>query len=444
MDCTLLATAMQRSSTGLIMVDESRSIILWNNKMESWSGLTQEVVIGQQLATVFPGHALAPRLLRAVDLATRTGSSSVLSQAFTPHPFPLTQVQDPSRRAVQSVTIQGLLGEDARRSCLLEIQDLSHSDQREKLILKKSHELQHNSEELATAHMQLEDELRNRRMLLHSITSLLVAIDDEDRIVQWNDSAKMILGGSAQERLGTTITQARIPWDTAAVELACQSCRREERTVQLPSLDYTRDDGTVGVLDARIHPLLDGAGKCRGVLLLAEDQTEHMQLRVQLETGRKVAAIGQLAAGIAHEINTPIQFVADNVSFLQHAFEDVLSLLERAALDGERDMSPADRDELLLEVPLAIGQALEGVRRVSKIVGAMKSFSHPGQTQMTRVDLNALIESTVTVSTSAWKYVAEVQLDLDSELPMVDCLPGLLNQVILNLIVNAAHAIEDL
>ena len=103
----------------------------------------------------------------------------------------------------------------------------------------------------------------------------------------------------------------------------------------------------------------------------------------------------------------------------------------------------ADTEYLLEEIPRAIRQSLEGLERVAKIVRSMKEFSHPGGEEMQAIDLNRAIESTLTVSRNEWKYVADVATDFDPQLPMVDCLPGEINQVVLNLIVNAAHAIAD-
>ena len=190
------------------------------------------------------------------------------------------------------------------------------------------------------------------------------------------------------------------------------------------------------------------------------DITERKQMERDLGQARKLEAIGQLAAGIAHEINTPTQFVGDNIRFLHDAFPDLLALAERcrevaaqlSSVPGEASatlaatlreaLEAADSEYLSEEVPRAIEQALEGVDRVSKIVRAMKEFSHPSTTK-TRIDLNHAIESTITVARSEWKYVADLTTDLDPELPPVPCVPAELNQTILNLLVNAAHAIAD-
>jgi signal transduction histidine kinase len=182
-------------------------------------------------------------------------------------------------------------------------------------------------------------------------------------------------------------------------------------------------------------------------------------MELQLRQSQKLEAIGQLAAGIAHEINTPTQYVGDNTRFLKDSFES-LSLLLRsheqlAAAVKNNTLSPehlarveqisaaTDIDYLFEQIPLAITETLEGVARITKIVRAMKEFSHPGGTAKTASDINRAIGSTVTVAHNEWKYVANLKLDLDPALPPVPCFVGEFNQCILNLVVNAAHAISD-
>ena len=195
------------------------------------------------------------------------------------------------------------------------------------------------------------------------------------------------------------------------------------------------------------------------LVLMHLDTTEQKHLELQLQQSQKLESIGQLAAGIAHEINTPTQFIGDNTIFLRESFQAILGLLppfldllERAdteALAGgpasglRAALENADLEFLQEEIPKAINQCLEGVGRVSKIVGAMKEFSHPGSATKMPLDLNRAIESTALVCMSEWKYVAEMVMELDPDLPNVPCLVGAVNQVMLNLIINAAHAISD-
>jgi len=213
-------------------------------------------------------------------------------------------------------------------------------------------------------------------------------------------------------------------------------------------------NGSLLEQDVTISPVLDDAGRVVNLVYIIRNIGDKNQLERQLAQAQKLESIGQLAAGIAHEINTPTQYVGDNTRFIKDAFEDVgvlfttLTELKESANGSvpaeaiEKAMEKADVEYLQDEVPRALDQSIEGVERVSKIVRAMKAFSHPAQDK-TPVDLNAAIQSTVTVASNEWKYVAEIQTDFDPGLPLVTCLPGEFNQVILNMIVNAAHAIAD-
>jgi signal transduction histidine kinase len=189
----------------------------------------------------------------------------------------------------------------------------------------------------------------------------------------------------------------------------------------------------------------------------AEEARKMME--VQLRGAQKLESIGQLAAGIAHEINTPTQYIGDNVRFLEASFGDLKEIhqwyekirlaikhnapVAELMVEMESCMRRVDPGFLMAEIPRAIEQTLEGVDRVAKIVRAMKEFSHPGTEEKTPVNLNKALETTLTVARNEWKYVARIETDFDPDLPLVPCLPGEFNQVILNLVVNAAHAIAD-
>ncbi len=189
------------------------------------------------------------------------------------------------------------------------------------------------------------------------------------------------------------------------------------------------------------------------------DISERKKIEAELAQSHRLEAVGQLAAGIAHEINTPTQYVGDNARFLQDAFSQLSELLNKfealveSAKQGdvsveevaklEKQLSESDWDYLSAEIPRAIEQSLEGVARVSTIVKAMKEFSHPMNEEKREIDVGRLLENAITISRNEWKYVAEVELEVDPFLPPVRCRPGEINQVFLNLIVNAAQAIAE-
>lgn len=171
---------------------------------------------------------------------------------------------------------------------------------------------------------------------------------------------------------------------------------------------------------------------------------------------QRLESLGQLAAGIAHEINTPAQFVSDNVRFLQTEFANLLRLmskyeellLQESTLEFKKRQLEALQQEVdfefvKTEVPLAIGQSLDGLERITTIVRAMKEFSHPGAAAKEPADVTKLISSTVEVCRNRWKYVADLKTSFAPDLPLIPCIVSELNQVILNLLVNAADAIID-
>jgi two-component system, NtrC family, sensor kinase len=175
---------------------------------------------------------------------------------------------------------------------------------------------------------------------------------------------------------------------------------------------------------------------------LRVDIERRKQLEVELAQAEKLRAVGQLASGIAHELNTPIQYVSDNVSFLERAFGTLAVRVTRTISASLPPRARKELDFIYANVPGAIEAAVEGCRRVAEIVGAMKVFAHPDSNDFVAADINRALTSTLAVAQNVVKNVADVTLDL-ADLPEVECRIGDVNQVFLNLIVNAAHAVTD-
>jgi signal transduction histidine kinase len=181
------------------------------------------------------------------------------------------------------------------------------------------------------------------------------------------------------------------------------------------------------------------------VLLVNEQLREQMWLReaaeVELSLAQKLEAVGRLAAGIAHEINTPIQYISGSVHFLGAAFEDLFTVV-RTLQEGKLPNPEIDLAFLHEEIPRSIARTVEGTKRVASIVGAMKEFAHPDTSEKARADINRALENTFVIARNEYKYVAQIEFE-GGEIPEVVCNIGELSQVFLNLIVNAAHAIAD-
>ncbi len=314
-----------------------------------------------------------------------------------------------------------------------------------------------------TKRKQAEDELRaahsDLEQMVSSLSSLLIEITPDGVVRRWNKVAKDVFGLQEEQVLFHQLSELDLTWELERVLEGIEQCKRAKEPVRLCDIPFRRQDGTRGFLGFTVNPKINQDGDLLGLILMGSDITERRVLETQLLQAQKLESVGQLAAGIAHEINTPIQFVGDNIQFLQDSFNDLLRLLEayKKTCEGrggsekmEQQLQEAraledeiDLPYLMEEIPKAIEQSLEGVKRVAKIVRAMKEFSHPGAEEKMLIDLNHAIENTITVARNEWKYVADLETDLDPDLPPVPCLPGELNQVILNLIINAAHAISD-
>ena len=214
---------------------------------------------------------------------------------------------------------------------------------------------------------------------------------------------------------------------------------------------------TGDLLDVEVYSRLLRFRDRAAILAVVQDVTDRKRLELELQQSQRLEAVGQLAAGIAHEINTPIQFVGDNLHFLHDAFATRQTALQQyqrhlrdevaagtassAVLESwEKALEAADMEYLATEVPAALQQSLDGVERVATIVRAMKAFAHPGQKEKVAADLNRALADTLTVARNELKYVAEIETDF-GELPPVVCHLGDLNQVFLNLLVNGAQAI---
>ena len=309
-----------------------------------------------------------------------------------------------------------------------------------------------------------EEELRLQKILLESQSEAsldgVLVISAEGKIISLNQRF-IEIWGIADEVLATR---------SGAAALRTIADKLNDPGEFLELADYPRQDTDeksdeeIILKDGRIlhyysAPVKSSDNVYYGRASYFRDITERKGLENQLRQAQKLESVGQLAAGISHEINTPTQYVSDNTRFLRDAFQDLLKVhqkyfqLAEACRSGaatadllaevEASARDADVDFLTQEIPKAIEQSLEGTERISKIVQSMKDFAHPGTAVMQACDLNKAIDSTITVACSEWKYIADMVTDFDTSLPLVPCLQGEFNQVVLNMIINASHAIGD-
>jgi signal transduction histidine kinase len=234
-------------------------------------------------------------------------------------------------------------------------------------------------------------------------------------------------------------------------------------SLEIETTVLTNDDKRVDLRWVASCEQSDNTGQhkvLRGMML---DVTDQRRLESELAQAQKLESVGRLAAGVAHEINTPVQFVSDSVSFVREAMDDLSEIVDKyrelrnaaeknadhtaadvaaAAKAAEEAEDDADLDYILENAPVALDRARDGLGRVAAIVRSMKEFAHPDRKEMTASNINQAIQSTLVIASNEYKYVAEVETSL-GEVPLVNCYAGEINQVVLNLIVNAAHTIGD-
>jgi two-component system NtrC family sensor kinase len=284
--------------------------------------------------------------------------------------------------------------------------------------------------EIADRILAMEESLRDAHaeteLFMNSVPSILIGTDLEGNITRWNQAASSVFAVD-NRTLFPPSGESRFSrwWNESGLQGTILDVLRTGQTARA-NLPFQREDSQ-RLVGLTILPLRSHVGAIAGSIMIGSDVTDKRILEDQLRQAQKLEAIGQLAAGIAHEINTPTQFVSDNVTFLKDSWMTLSSLLMAVKnLDHQDDQNAPNLREnaaqvdityLLTEVPKALDETLDGLQRIKKIVRAMKEFSHPSFNQKQQTDINAAIQTTITVSRNEWKYVADLDTDLDPAPP---------------------------
>lgn len=309
------------------------------------------------------------------------------------------------------------------------------------------------------AERQIHAEKERLRVTLTCIGDGVIATDTDGKIQLMNQVGARLTGHAMEEAVGRPLEDVLTLLD-AQTHNPHQPNHEDSGSERIFPVLLVSKDGTEHMVAERTTPILDAGGDILGFVLVIRDITSQEKARTRVAHSQKMESIGQLAAGVAHEINSPMQFVGDNNEFLTEAFGDYRKLLEelRKLMDQinfgetkadqalrlmkalEKDLDIAYLEE---EIPNALSQSREGIDRVSQLVRAMKAFSHPDRGNKTMADLNEAIRNTITISHNEWKYVADLDSNLGESVGLVHCQISLINQVVLNLLVNSGQAIGE-
>lgn len=286
------------------------------------------------------------------------------------------------------------------------------------------------------------------KAMAENSADLIAVVDPQGRVIYSNPAHRTVLDLAPDELQRTVAFDLIHPDDRQGAK---QIFEEALRSGQGPVAEFRmrRKNGTYVTLESHGNYIRNSKGEIETIVLSSRD----VGRRRSVEQEQKLLAIGQLAAGVAHEINSPLQFVSDNILFLRQALDQFApamdfccSLRENAKSNCVLPQSLASSSELewtYKEIPNAISQSQEGLRRISKIVAAMRTFSHSGAEGKTLVDIKDALDSALTLAWNEIKHVAEVETNFAPDLPQAMCLADGINQVFLNLIVNATHAIAD-
>lgn len=303
---------------------------------------------------------------------------------------------------------------------------------------------------------KLEDQLLFLQVLIDSIPYPIFYKDAKGFYLGCNTAFEAFIGYQREQVVGSTV------YDVAPAELADVYHKADNDLIEKGGIQ--KYETQVRYADGSLHEVYfskatfrDSKGMIGGLIGIMIDMTDQREIERQLRQAQKMETVGQLASGVAHEINTPVQFVLNNITYLRDSLQDLFDLMNscRSFLKGERhnpligsrinhildEMGLDESDQRRYDLLETVDESIEGLEQITQVVQAIKEFAHPSGGEKTTFSIGEVIKRTVTVSRNEWKNLAEMTLELDPDLPQIIGYPSEIEQVFLNLILNAAQAI---
>ncbi|QDU55643.1 PAS domain-containing sensor histidine kinase [Aeoliella mucimassa] len=464
---------------GSMIVDVDLRICKWNATLAAWTGIKASEATGEKLTTLFPNlyQTLYEKRLREVF---DTGLPAVFSASLHRHFLPIRpRFGVPLAMMVQQAEAR-LMGKDSAYA-LVTIQDVSLQHLHINQLKQERAELVATQERMETAFEWLEvsnTELRRTQReiresqeytdnIIGSMIDMLLVVNRDGLIRRVNRSvcshlgytefelihqnlALMFVPSEGQEQSGgfastVDVQQVLITDLFAKGKLSVSDLRCRTREGKWLSVNYS---GSVMKHVADNEP---------SAVILLQDITDTKRIQNELARAQRMESLGQLAGGVAHEINTPMQCLASNIEYLDDAVGSMVQVAtqcrEMLALPAEQRETEAKKlamhlesesfTELCKDSPEAVRDAMDAVRRVIDIVRAMRAMTHPGTKNFVATDLNEMVRDAVTISANRWRHCGDLKADLCPDLPSVRTIPGDMIQVVMHLLVNAGDALAE-
>jgi two-component system, NtrC family, sensor kinase len=290
------------------------------------------------------------------------------------------------------------------------------------------------------------------RALVEAIPDIIVRVRSDGTVIAIKEGNRLAYAAEQSEGVPHGLLDAIQASEACArVKESIRTAGQRKDVAQVPCR-LKNPAGDLADYDIRVV--------CSGpdeAICIVRDVTREKSAEEQLARGKRLEAIGQLAAGLAHEINTPLQYIGDNLQFAKDAVPPLLALVDdyrsvvRAGEPASTDvLTTLGKKEESVDLPFLreslariLGNGLDGLAQIARIVRAMKTFEHVGRQERADAELNAIVENATVVVTHSWSQVAEVSMRLATDLPLVPCVVGEIAQVIMNLVINAAETIAD-
>jgi PAS domain S-box-containing protein len=436
----LLASIFDSLPDAVLVIDINQKIIAWNRALEKMTGITAAQMLGK--------------------------SNYEYSLPFygTRRPLLIDYVLKPEMNISHKYLVLG------RENDAMVCENIIHIKGQEDLYLwARAAPVYDQNGELVGAIESIRDITKRRQVekalaaekerlaqILGSISHGVITTDNNGVITFINTEAERFFEWKNEYARGKNLLEV-VPLVEGYTNLNHSLFLTSKEEPQPVDIRIINNLGQISLLSTTVTYIQGGNGNAHGMVFVFRDVTELRKAESQLALSQKLESIGQLAAGIAHEINNPMQYIGDNLSFLNEAFTSIFSILDQVkTLASSEDISSSilDLGKLLEksqrelnffrnEIPQAIQQSLKGVTGVSDIVTALRNFAHPGSGEKQIANINNAIMGTVSIARNEWKHLADLELNLGNNLPAVRMVVNQINQVLLNMIVNASHSIQD-